>query len=74
MLDIRAEIQAFLEQTGWSASKLAREAGVTSPTLTRFLKGTRAGLHTKTLEKLWPIISGNGHKGKENTANLDTKR
>ena len=46
-------MQTMLEKTGWSIEKLAREAGISSSTLTRFLKGeVKHILSTRTLQKL----------------------
>jgi len=61
-MNIAEEIQNFLEETGWSASRLAREAGLGGvQSLTRLLAGTRKSIHTKTLEKLWPFLYGEKH-------------
>lgn len=57
-MNIKQEIQNALERLGWTATKLANEAGVAPPVLTRFLSGDRDGIHSKTLEKLWPFIYG----------------
>jgi len=55
-MNIESDIRAALERTGWNASRLAREAGVKPPIVTRILAGTRKGLHSDTLAKLWPFL------------------
>jgi transcriptional regulator with XRE-family HTH domain len=51
---VREIVELMLETTGWSPTELAREAGVSSSTLTRFLHDPRAKhtLSTRTLGKL----------------------
>jgi DNA-binding Xre family transcriptional regulator len=57
-MNIKADLKNVLAESGWSASRLAAAAGVSAPVVTRFLSGARAGLHSSTLEKLWPFIYG----------------
>jgi len=57
-MNIQADIKQLLEESGWPASRLASEAGIPAPVITRFLRGDRKGMHTRTLEKLWPFLYG----------------
>ncbi|WP_424450063.1 helix-turn-helix domain-containing protein [Pseudodesulfovibrio tunisiensis] len=55
-MQIKQLIQKTLAERGWTATKLAREAGVAPPVITRILSGERKGLHSTTIEKLWPFL------------------
>jgi DNA-binding Xre family transcriptional regulator len=57
-MDIKQDIKQYLEVSGWSASRLAREAGVATPVITRLMTGERKGVHSQTLSKLWPFLYG----------------
>ncbi|WP_319764467.1 helix-turn-helix transcriptional regulator [Maridesulfovibrio sp.] len=57
-MNIKEDLKKFLEDTGWTAAKLANEANISAPVITRFLSGARKGLHSSTLEKLWPYLYG----------------
>jgi len=57
-MDIQNDVKKFLESSGWTAKRLAQEAGVEPSTITRLVRGDRKGVHSTTLEKLWPIIHG----------------
>jgi len=57
-MNIKQDIVSFLATSGWTATRLAREAGVAPPQLTRLLSGERDGLHSKTVERLWPFLYG----------------
>ncbi|MFW5970493.1 MAG: helix-turn-helix domain-containing protein [Desulfovermiculus sp.] len=57
-MDIKQDIKQYLKESGWSASRLAREAGVATPVITRLMTGERKGIHSQTLSKLWPFLYG----------------
>lgn len=57
-MNIKKDIEKFLAANGWTASRLAQEAGVPIPVVTRLLSGERKGLHSDTVQKLWPFIHG----------------
>jgi len=57
-MDIPADIREFLKATGWTAKRLAVEAGMEPSTITRLVRGERKGMHSSTLEKLWPFLYG----------------
>jgi DNA-binding Xre family transcriptional regulator len=67
-MNIREQIEKALLQHGWTATRLAREAGIAPPVITRFLSGERSGLHSSTLEKLWPYICGDKRPTTEEAA------
>lgn len=58
MSTLREDIRKTLDVTGWPAAKLAKESGVPPACITRLLRGTRGGVHSTTLEKLWPFLYG----------------
>lgn len=55
-MNIKEDIQACLDRNGWTASDLARAAQITPAMICRVLKGTRAGLNSATISKLWPFL------------------
>jgi DNA-binding Xre family transcriptional regulator len=55
-MDIQNDIKKYLENRRCSASYLAKQAGVAPPIITRILSGERKGVHSKTLERLWPFL------------------
>lgn len=57
-MNITDEFARFFRETGWSPYRLAKEAGIKVEIITRVQKGTRKGLHSSTLEKLWPFLYG----------------
>ena len=58
-MNLAQDLTSFFNDTGWSACRLAREAGIKSvQAITRVQKGERQGMHTKNLEKLWPYLYG----------------
>lgn len=65
-MNIRTDLISFLEQTGWTATELAKAASVPPPVITRLIKGTRSGLHTKTFEKIYPFLYGDKHPSRSN--------
>lgn len=68
-MNIKEDIKKFLDETGWTASRLAQESGVSIPVITRLLSGERKGLHSDTVAKVWPFLHGNLHpKAKERAA------
>lgn len=60
-MNIADEFTRFFQETGWSPYRLAKEAGIKVEIITRVQKGTRKGIHSSTLEKLWPFLYGDGH-------------
>lgn len=58
-MNIKHEIQSFLDRTGWTVSKLARESKVPVPVLHRLKTGEREGMTLRTYEKLRPFLYGN---------------
>lgn len=65
-MNIRTDLIAFLHKTGWTATELARAAHIAPPVVTRLIKGTRRGIHTKTFEKLYPFLYGEKHPDTNN--------
>lgn len=57
-MNIKTDIEQFLRDTGWNAHRLAQESEVAAPIITRLLSGERKGVHSKTLERLWPFLYG----------------
>lgn len=58
-MNLKEDFSKFFQETGWSACRLAREAGVKSvQAITRIQSGEREGLHSKNLAKLWPFLYG----------------
>ena len=55
-MNIKEDIQACLDRNGWTASDLARAAKITPAMICRVLNGTRAGLNSATISKLWPFL------------------
>lgn len=55
-MNIKHDIQMAMDRTGWKASRLAKEAGVAAPIVTRILTDDRQGVQPKTLVKLWPFL------------------
>lgn len=55
-MNLVEKIQACLDARGWKATKLANEAGVPIPCITRVLSGERQGMHSKNLMKLQPFF------------------
>ena len=58
-MNIKHEIQSFLDRSGWTVSRLAREAKVPVPVLHRLKTGEREGMTLRTYEKLRPFLSDN---------------
>lgn len=60
-MDIKQDILAFLEATGWNASQLAHAAKISQPVISRLLTdgaSRRHGCHSSTLQKLFPFLYG----------------
>jgi DNA-binding Xre family transcriptional regulator len=57
-MNIKHEIQSFLDRTGWTLSKFAREAKIPVPVLHRLKTGEREGMTLRTYEKLRPFLYG----------------
>ena len=57
-MNIREEIQSFLERTRWTVSRFAREADVPISVLHRLKTGERQGMTLRTYEKLRPFLYG----------------
>lgn len=57
-MNIKAELEKVLERTGWSPSRLAREADITPSMVSKLLLGQRQGMHMKTFLKLQPFFLG----------------
>lgn len=55
-MNIKHDILAAMEREGWKASRLAREAGVAAPIVTRIVTGERSGVCPRNLVKLWPYL------------------
>lgn len=61
-MNIQQDIQKFLSESGWTVSKLAREASVPIPVLHRLKTGKRSGMTLRTYEKLRPFLYGDQQK------------
>lgn len=61
-MNIKHEIQSFLDRSGWTVSRLAREAKVPVPVLHRLKTGEREGMTLRTYEKLRPFLYGEVHQ------------
>ncbi|MBI9113294.1 hypothetical protein [Maridesulfovibrio ferrireducens] len=57
-MNLKEDLTHMLAESDWTASRLSIESGVPAPVLTRFLRGTRKGLHSSTVEKIWPFVYG----------------
>lgn len=55
-MNIQNEIINFLSRTGWTVSRLAREAKIPVPVLHRLKTGARTGMTLRTYEKLRPFL------------------
>ena len=55
-MSIQQDINTFLERTGWSAYRLAKASGVNLNIIRRIQRGIRAGMNTRTLDRLAPFI------------------
>lgn len=58
-MNIQTDIINFLESSGWSQAKLAKKADIHPIIISRIVRGERKGLHSSTLEKLWPFLYAN---------------
>jgi transcriptional regulator with XRE-family HTH domain len=52
-------IRKYLQIHGISATSFSKICGVPQPVLSRLLSGQQHGVHSRTLEKLWPYLSEN---------------
>lgn len=57
-MDIQHEIKTFLERSGWNTARLAREAGLAFPIVSRLKSGERKNLTMRTYKKLEPFLCG----------------
>jgi hypothetical protein len=57
-MNIREDLKSYLDSTGTTPAKLARQARIPVNVITRFIKGERSGIHSTTVEKLWPFLYG----------------
>ncbi|WP_424450080.1 helix-turn-helix domain-containing protein [Pseudodesulfovibrio tunisiensis] len=48
----------MLTESGWSQTNLARASQVPQSTISKILNGASKGIHSSTLEKLWPYLYG----------------
>ena len=55
-MSIQQDINTFLERTGWSAYRLAKASGVNLNIIRRIQRGIRAGMNTRTLDRLPPFF------------------
>lgn len=54
-MDAQTDIKSFLDRSGWTQERLAKEAGIHPVTISRIMTGER-GAGGKTLKRLWPFI------------------
>lgn len=57
----KAELVRFIEETGWSATRLARASGLTTQAITRVTNGPRKRLGPDASEKVAPFLFGDQH-------------
>ncbi|MDL2268245.1 hypothetical protein LJC46_09750, partial [Desulfovibrio sp. OttesenSCG-928-G15] len=57
-MNIKSDIDRFLEASGWSPYRLAKESGVNLNIIRRVQLGQRDGVHSSTLARLAPFIYG----------------
>lgn len=57
-MNLAHDFNTFFKDTGWNPYRLAKAAGIKVEIITRVQKGERQGVHSKTLEKLWPYLYG----------------
>lgn len=57
-MNIKHDLETFLDETGWDIPKLVIASGANKDSLYRLINGSRQGLSYKTLQKLWPFIYG----------------
>lgn len=55
-MNLKTDIESFLEHSGWSAYRLSKASGVNLNVIRRVQRGIRAGVHSSTLEKLAPYL------------------
>lgn len=55
-MNLKDEITKCLARNGWKPSRLAAEAGVPQPVISRIMTGRRRGVHSETLFKLRPFL------------------
>lgn len=54
----REDLNKFLDETGWSACRLAREAGLATQTITRVSRGPRKRLGVSAALAVAPFMFG----------------
>ena len=57
-MNLATDFDKFFLETGWNPYRLAKAAGIKVEIITRVQKGERKGVHSTTLEKLWPFLYG----------------
>ena len=67
-MNIKSDIKKVLAESGMSVTELARLSDVNQSILSRFVNGKQKGLHSDTLEKLWPFIYGDKRPDNPNKA------
>lgn len=59
-MNIRKDLIKYLDESGVSPSKLAKEVGLSHMTIYRLLKGEdgnrKGGCHSETINKLEPVL------------------
>lgn len=56
IMDLREEIQAYLDRTGTKAAHLAKEAGVSPSLISRILAGKQLDMAGRNLKKIETIV------------------
>ncbi|TVM35636.1 helix-turn-helix domain-containing protein [Oceanidesulfovibrio marinus] len=54
----REDLRGMLIETGWSQSRLSKEAGVSQGCISRFLSDEGAGMNLRSFDRLCPYIYG----------------
>lgn len=67
-MNIAQDLRDFLQVTGWNPLRLAEKSGANKDSLYRLINGERAGINSKTFEKIQPFLYGDKHPDKKNQA------
>lgn len=57
-MNIKADIETLLAETGWNVAELVRKTGANKDSIYMLLRGDRKDISTKTLSRLWPYLYG----------------
>lgn len=58
VMKLKKDVETMLAESGWNIPRLIAESGANKDSVYRLLNGTRDGVNSSTLEKMWPFIYG----------------